>query len=306
VEPASELLKRIRIERRKKWEQAELAKLKAKGKTPTDDKWMQKYVEPEPVDDSDMPELPEGWVWASLGDLGADPFNAVQTGPFGAMLHNDEFVDDGVPVIAVGNLTGMGFRREGAYFITPQKARELNRFDVQAGDVLFARSGATLGKVCVAPKYVKDWRMTGHILRLRLNEACLRPELAVFALAGAPAVQGQVTDGVRGVTRPGYNTSLLEAICVPIPPRGEQDALITLVSSYLALLEARSKHLDEMGNGLLQLDSAILSKAFRGELVPQDPNDAIDSVPDAPTIKSVPSSTQTKGSTTRTRSRVRR
>lgn len=39
VEPASELLKRIRVERRKKWEEAELAKLKAKGKSPRDDAW---------------------------------------------------------------------------------------------------------------------------------------------------------------------------------------------------------------------------------------------------------------------------
>jgi len=60
VEPASELLKRIRTERRKKWEQAEFAKLKAKGKNPTDDKWKLKYVEPEPVDESELPELPEG------------------------------------------------------------------------------------------------------------------------------------------------------------------------------------------------------------------------------------------------------
>lgn len=66
VEPASELLKRIRIERRKKWEETEFAKLKAKGKVPTDDRWKQKYVEPEPMDDSELPELPEG----VLGDGG--------------------------------------------------------------------------------------------------------------------------------------------------------------------------------------------------------------------------------------------
>src|SRR6185503_10682565 len=71
VEPASELLKRIRIERRKKWEEAELAKMKAKGKAPTDDKWKAKYKEPEPVDATGLPELPEGWCWASVDDVTA-------------------------------------------------------------------------------------------------------------------------------------------------------------------------------------------------------------------------------------------
>jgi type I restriction enzyme S subunit len=287
VEPASELLKRIRIERRKKWEEAELTKLKAKGKIPPDNKWKQKYVEPAPVDDSELPELPEGWCWARLGDLGADPLSAVQTGPFGAMLHNDDFVDDGVPVIAVGNLTGMGFRSEGLYYVTPAKADELSRFDVHAGDVLFARSGATLGKVCVAPPYVSDWRMTGHILRLRLNRLWLRSELAVYALAGEPAVQQQVADSIRGVTRPGYNTGLLEAIVVPLPPRTEQDAIVERIEKKLAVGDSYGRRRGDVMAALSSLDSAILAKAFRGELVPQDPSELVTSPSPAVSPKSV-------------------
>ncbi len=69
VEPASKLLERIRVERRKKWEEAELAKMKAKGKAPKGDEWKAKYKEPEPVDATGLPELPEGWCWATLGTV---------------------------------------------------------------------------------------------------------------------------------------------------------------------------------------------------------------------------------------------
>src|SRR5215470_10714063 len=68
VEPASELLHRIRAERRRRWEQAELAKYEAKGQKPPKN-WQDKYEKPEPVDDSDLPELPEGWVWATVDEL---------------------------------------------------------------------------------------------------------------------------------------------------------------------------------------------------------------------------------------------
>ena len=68
VEPASELLQRIRAERRRRWEQAELAKYEAKGQKPPKN-WKDKYKEPEPVDDSDLPELPDGWVWATIDEL---------------------------------------------------------------------------------------------------------------------------------------------------------------------------------------------------------------------------------------------
>ena len=64
-EPASVLLTRILAERRRRWEEAELAKMKAKGKAPKDDKWKEKYVEPVAPDTSELPELPEGWCWAT-------------------------------------------------------------------------------------------------------------------------------------------------------------------------------------------------------------------------------------------------
>ncbi len=57
-EPASVLLERIRAERRRKWEE----ELRAKGKDPA----KVKYIEPEPPDTRDLPELPEGWVWTSV------------------------------------------------------------------------------------------------------------------------------------------------------------------------------------------------------------------------------------------------
>ena len=64
-EPADQLLQRILQERRAKWEAEQLADMKAKGKVPKDDRWKSKYREPVKPDTSELPELPEGWVWAS-------------------------------------------------------------------------------------------------------------------------------------------------------------------------------------------------------------------------------------------------
>ncbi len=74
-EPASVLLQRILAERRRRWEDAELAKMKAKGKVPKDDKWKAKYVEPVGPETSGLPELPEGWCWASVDQLVCCPRN---------------------------------------------------------------------------------------------------------------------------------------------------------------------------------------------------------------------------------------
>ena len=223
---------------------------------------MGKYVGPETTTPAGLPNLPEGWTWAAIGVLGRDPFNTVQTGPFGAQLHNTDFTQTGVPVIAVGNLTGTGFRREGLYFVDAAKAARLSRYDVWAGDLLFARSGATLGKVCVAPPDVADWRMTGHILRARLNTQLINPEVAVYALAALPAVRKQVFGSVRGVTRPGFNTSLLESIFIPVPPFAEQHRIVAEVDRRLSIVREVEAEVDVNLKRAMALRQAVLRAQF--------------------------------------------
>jgi len=70
VEPADKLLERILAERRKKWEEAELAKMKAKRKVLKDDKWKKKYKEPAKPNLADLPSLPDGWIWVTYEQLG--------------------------------------------------------------------------------------------------------------------------------------------------------------------------------------------------------------------------------------------
>ena len=246
LESGAQLLQRVLVERRAHW----------RGK--------RAYEEPELADVAGLPELPSGWTWIPFGCLGVDPLNTVQTGPFGAQLHNTEFKETGVPVIAVGNLTGTGFRREGLYFVDDAKASQLSRYDVHAGDVLFARSGATLGKVCVAPHDVRDWRMTGHILRARLNMQFILPDIAVYALAALPSVRKQIFGNVRGVTRPGFNTGLLESIFVPLPPLAEQHRIVAEADRRLSLVRVAEAQVSANLARAQRLRQSILQAAFSG------------------------------------------
>ena len=67
-ETGAQLLSRILIERRARWEAKQLARFKEQGKAPPKD-WQKKYPEPVPPDTTDLPDLPGGWVWASVDQL---------------------------------------------------------------------------------------------------------------------------------------------------------------------------------------------------------------------------------------------
>ncbi|MGB5631452.1 MAG: restriction endonuclease subunit S, partial [Waterburya sp.] len=85
VEPADVLLERIRVERRRRWEEAELEKMKAKGKVPKDDKWKKKYKEPVEPDIKTSSLLPDKWSLASFAQVS----DRVTVGHVGSM--KDEY-----------------------------------------------------------------------------------------------------------------------------------------------------------------------------------------------------------------------
>jgi type I restriction enzyme S subunit len=244
--PVRETLDTRRSERRQAW-------IRLKGRSSG-------YEEPDRIEYDDFPMLPKHWGLETLGLLGEDRFYAVQTGPFGSQLLKTEFVQSGVPVVAVGNLTGLGFSSKRLYHITKEKAEQLSRYDVQAGDLLFARTGATLGKVCLAPNEAKDWRMTGHILRVRLDTDTIDPRLVVLFLWASDFVKSQVSGGIRGMTRPGFNTGLLERILIPVPPLAEQRRIVAKVEQLMALVDALETQLAASRATAANLLSALVAE----------------------------------------------
>ena len=71
-EPAAVLLDRILAERRRRWEDTELARMKAVGRPPKNDRWKARYRPPATPDTATLPRLPDGWCWActhAVGDV---------------------------------------------------------------------------------------------------------------------------------------------------------------------------------------------------------------------------------------------
>lgn len=84
AETGAQLLQRILTERRARWEAKQIAKSEAQGKAPPKD-WQKKYPEPVQPDTTDLPALPQGWVWASVDQLSPDDLangRSVPTGHF--------------------------------------------------------------------------------------------------------------------------------------------------------------------------------------------------------------------------------
>lgn len=202
----------------------------------------------------------------AIRTLGWKNTNPIQIGPFGAQLHKSEFTAEGVPVLNVGNVWPDGLRLDYVDHVTTEKADQLVRYRIREGDLLFARCGATLGKVCIVPRECDGWLMTGHLFRIRFDQVRVLNRFAFAALTGARQIQEQVFDQVRGATRPGYNTTLLGNVEMPIPSLNRQNEIVAELDTLQSKVDALKRLQSETAAELDALLPSILDKAFKGEL----------------------------------------
>ena len=261
VEPASVLLERIHAERRRRWEEAGLEKMKAQGKTPKDDKWKEKYEEPEPINTENLQDLPEGWSWTNIDNLsfvvrGASPRPAGDPKYFGG----------DIPWITVAEIT----KDEEIYltstsgFVT-EEGRKASRF-IETGSLLLTNSGATLG----VPKITQ---ISGCINDGSVALLFVTGQLQIYLYYFLKSLTHKLRIINQGAAQPNLNTTIVRNIMVPLPPYEEQQVIIEQLKHQLS---TASKIETLVINNLEiteTLNQSILAKAFRGELVPQDPND---------------------------------
>jgi type I restriction enzyme S subunit len=271
-EPASVLLNRILAERRRRWEESELARMKAAGKPPKDDRWKSKYKEPGAPDTSTLPQLPVGWCWASIEQLSSDLPRSIQSGPFGSHLHHSEFQADGKLVIGIDNVQDGFFSLGAKHRIAEAKFERLKRFAVRPNDVLVTVM-ATIGRTCVVPEQIEPAIVTKHVYRISAERTLVSPMYLHLALWGGDTVRAQMFGNARGQTRPGLNGRIIKRLAVPIPPITEQTRIVEKTDELLSLISHQSPKLEQSLMRIEGLRQSILKWAFEGKLADQNPTD---------------------------------
>jgi len=266
-EPASALLARIRAERRTRWEEAELAKLKAKGKAPTDDRWKAKYKEPEPADTTGLPELPEGWCWASLETLAWDSGYGTS--------EKCGYDGDGVAVLRIPNIArGSIHFGDVKHALSALPTGELL---LAPGDLLIVRTNGSrdlIGRAAVVSNELAEpTSFASYLIRFRLLADGVLPDW-VSRYWQSPFVRSLI-EGHAASSAGQYNVSLGELAGCPVPvaPVEERRVALDRLGSALDHRLLSENTLKGAIGQLAAVDRAILAKAFRGELVPQNPTD---------------------------------
>lgn len=149
---------------------------------------------------------------------------------------------------------------------------DYQKYKLWPGDIVFARTGATVGKSFLIRDEVPDSVFASYLIRVSLDETKLLPEFLYYHLQSADYWK-QIKSGSTGTGQPNFNGKKLKALRVPTPSLERQKEIVAEVKEAFAQIDTLANAARSARERLDKLDRAVLAKAFRGELVPQDPSD---------------------------------
>lgn len=232
------------------------------------EKWQGRgnYKEPVGPDTSDLPDLPTGWVWASIDQLASHLTS-------GSRDWKQYYGSGSGTFIMAQNVRPMRFDLSERFRVDPPKdGPDAVRSEVQQNDLLITIVGANTGDVCRFPSSEREHYVCQSVALIRLT----LPELASFVefyLSGKGAGRDQLDKHIYGAGRPHLSFEQLRSVAIPLPPAAERAELIERISAALSELQVMEDACAQAHARSTALRQSILKDAFSGKLVPQDPND---------------------------------
>ncbi|HAB16977.1 MAG TPA: type I restriction endonuclease subunit S, partial [Verrucomicrobiales bacterium] len=224
----------------------------------------QRFKSSTPFEWAMLPELPTDWCWGAAAEVvepGAEiVYGIVQPGPE---------APNGVPYVRGLDIQNGKILVDQLRRTSREIAKRYERASLKSGDVLLGIIRHT--KVAIVPSSLNGGNITQGTARFRPSELISTGFLARWL--ESKYAQDWLHHHYRGIDMPGLNLADVRKLPVPLPPPAEQQEIVRRVEALFALadqIEARFRKAQALVD---QLTPSLLARAFRGQLVPQDPTD---------------------------------
>ena len=249
-EPASVLLERIKAEKERLIKEGKIKRSKKSAKT------------------SDTPhyenvpfEIPRSWVWATVNDISKSILygvseSAKSEGKY-KLLRITDIQDNQVDW--------------GTVPFTDFDEDKVSSYILHDGDIVFARTGATVGKSYLIKRLRQNAIYASYLIRVQTFDLILPEYVKLFFESGY--YWEQIELGSVGIGQPNVNGTILGNLNIPLPSFAEQKRIVLKIERWFSLIDQIEQSKADLQTTIKQTKSKILDLAIHGKLVPQDPND---------------------------------
>ena len=265
-EPASVLLERIRAEKAKLVKEKKIKKDKNESiiYRGEDNSYYEKFLatgEVKCIDDEIPFEIPQGWEWERWGNIS----QSIQYG------YNAPALEKGIiKMVRISDIQNNKVLWEKVpYCIIEEK--DIETYLLEVNDILFARTGGTVGKSFLVEEVPEPAIYAGYLIRTRYSKELCPQYLKLFM--ESQLYWEQLKSGTIATAQPNCNGKTLGRMLLPIPPKAEQIRLVQKLASLIPVLHRYAKtqqDLDNLNEGINdKLKKSILQEAIQGKLVSQ-------------------------------------
>ena len=204
-------------------------------------------------------ELPKGWEWTRLGCI----TDVIQYG-----LSNSAESTGDYRLLRITDIQNGCVNWDTVPFTS---ADEPEKYLLHKDDIVFARTGATVGKSFLITDLPYASVYASYLIRIRLINGISANY--IYHFFNSYCYWEQVTDKAVGVGQPNCNGTALRELFIPLPSQAEQNRIVPVADNLLKIVDTITSEQESLSELIQTTKSKILDLAIRGKLVTQDPND---------------------------------
>ncbi|WP_306541425.1 restriction endonuclease subunit S, partial [Dysgonomonas sp.] len=206
-------------------------------------------------------EVPSSWVWTTVNDISKSILYGVSESAKSEGKYKLLRITD-----IQNNQVDWG-----TVPFTDFDEDKVSSYILHDGDIVFARTGATVGKSYLIDGLRQKAIYASYLIRVQTFDLILPEYVKLFFESGY--YWGQIELGSVGIGQPNVNGTILGNLNIPLPPLVEQQRIVAEIKKWFALIDQIEQGKTDLQTTIKQTKSKILDLAIHGKLVPQDPND---------------------------------
>ena len=212
--------------------------------------------------DEEIPfEIPNGWEWERWGNIS----QSIQYG------YNAPALEHGaIKMVRISDIQENCVLWDNVPYCQIEE-NDIDTYLLKVNDILFARTGGTVGKSFLVEEVPEKAIYAGYLIRTRYS-SLLNPRY-MKSFMESQLYWEQLKNGTIATAQPNCNGKTLAKMLLPIPPTKEQDRIVeklTQLSSFLDNYGLCQDRLNLLNKEIKeQFKKSILQEAIQGKLVPQ-------------------------------------
>jgi type I restriction enzyme S subunit len=184
----------------------------------------------------------------------------IQIGPFGTQLHEEDYIENGIPLINPTHIQDGKIFPNTSFSISNEKHQQLSQYHLEVDDVILGRRGE-MGRCAIISEYENGWLCGTGSLFLRPKQALIN-SFYLFSVLSSKSIKKYLEKASQGVTMANLNKTIVSQIPVILPPLPLQREFAKRIEAVEKLKTAHRASLSELD----ALFASLQHRAFRGEL----------------------------------------